>query len=65
MWFFVEEPWQYRVLDRLPSGIDRAQLEACRQLTPTERLDAVSELVELGEELRQALEELAKKQGTT
>jgi hypothetical protein len=61
MWFFVEEPWQYRVLDRLPPGVDRAQLEAARRLTPTERLDAVVQLLELGEELRDSL---AKKRET-
>ena len=55
MWFFVEEPWQYRVLDRLPAGVDPAQLEATLKLTVTERLDAVAELVALGEELQKAL----------
>jgi hypothetical protein len=55
MWFFVEEPWQYRVLDQLKPGIDRAQLERTRQLTPSERIDAVVELMAVGEELQRAL----------
>jgi hypothetical protein len=57
MWFFVEEPRQYRVLDRLPSGIDSAQLARMRRLTPSERIEAVERLMELGEELRQAVDE--------
>lgn len=56
MWSFVEEPWQYRVLERLPPGIDRGQLEQMRRLTPTERLEAVVDLMELGEEMHQALQ---------
>lgn len=55
MWFFVEEPWQYRVLDALPPGIDRAQLERARAMTPTERLEAVEELMRTGEELARAV----------
>jgi hypothetical protein len=55
MWFFAEEPWQYRILDELPPGIDRDQLERSRKLTPSERLDAVVELMELGEQLQQAI----------
>jgi len=53
MWFFVDEPWQYRVLDALPRGVDLAQLEQMKRLTPSERLDAVARLMELGEELQQ------------
>ena len=56
MWYFVDEPWQYRILDRLPPGIDQAQLERMQKLTPTERIEAVVELMEVGEELRRALE---------
>lgn len=55
MWSFVDEPWQYRILDHLPSGIDEAQLERARKLTPTERLEAVVELMALGESLQQGL----------
>lgn len=55
MWYFVDEPWQYRILDRLSPGVDRAQLERTLQMTPTERLEAVVELMALGEELREAL----------
>ncbi len=52
MWFPVEEPWQYRILDLLPPGIDEAQLEQARRMTPTERIEAMCQLVALGEELR-------------
>ena len=55
VWFFVDEPWQYRVLDHLPAGVDRSQLEQTRKLTPTERLDAVVQLMELGEAVHQAI----------
>jgi hypothetical protein len=58
MWFFVEEPWQYRILDQLPPGLDRAQLERTLKMTPTERLEAVVHLIELGEALH---EEIRKK----
>ncbi len=55
MWFFVEEPWQYRVLDQLPPGIDQAQLAQARSMTPTERLQAVEDLMRLGEALGRAV----------
>jgi hypothetical protein len=55
VWSFVDEPWQYRVLDKLPPGVDRTLLEGAWQMTPTERLDAVVELVELGRDLADAL----------
>lgn len=55
MWFFAEEPWQYRVLDQLPPGIDKAQLEQARAMTPSERLQAVEELMRLGESLARAV----------
>jgi hypothetical protein len=55
MWFFDDEPWQYRVLDRLPEGVDRAQLDRARMLSPTQRLDAAIALMEVGEALREAV----------
>ena len=61
MWFFVDEPWQYRVLDPIPSGIDVAQIECARRMTLAERLDAVTELVDFGEQLRQGLAKQAGK----
>jgi hypothetical protein len=60
MWFFVDEPWQYRVLDQLPAGIDRAQLEQARLMTPTERVEAVTRLMEFAEELQRGM---AKRKG--
>jgi hypothetical protein len=55
MWFPVDEPWQYRVLDALPPGVDRAQLERARAMSPSERIDAVIALMEAGEALQRAL----------
>jgi hypothetical protein len=55
MWFFVEEPWQYRILDSLPGGVDHAQLAQMRKLTPSERIDAVTDAMEIGEEFRIAV----------
>ncbi len=54
MWFPVEQPWQYRVLDQLPSGIDAAQLAQARLMTPTERVEAMRRLVELGAQLKRS-----------
>jgi hypothetical protein len=54
MWFPVEQPWQYRVLDQLPPGIDEAQLEQARRMTPTERVEAMLRMVEIGEIIRRA-----------
>jgi hypothetical protein len=54
MWFPPDQPWQYRILDQLPSGVDVAQLEQARRMTPTERVEAMCRLVELGEMLRHA-----------
>lgn len=56
MWVFADAPWQYRVLDTLPPGIDRAQLERARAMTPAERIDAATQLMELGEAMRQGVE---------
>jgi hypothetical protein len=55
MWRFIEEPWQYRVLDRLPQGVDPAQIAQMLKRTPTERLDAVVDFMLLAEEIRNAL----------
>ena len=55
MWLPADQTWQYRVLDQLPSGIDVAQLERARRMTPTERVEAMVRLVALGEELRRGI----------
>jgi len=44
MWFPPEEPWQYRLLDVLPRGVDPDQLAADRRLTPTERVEKLQRL---------------------
>lgn len=63
MWFFVEEPWQYRVLDLLPPGVDRTLIERARKMTASERIDALEELCQAAEELRCA-GETSRKSGT-
>jgi hypothetical protein len=55
MWSFVDEPWQYRILDQMPPGVDLDQLARTLTLTPSERIDAVVELMEVGESLQKAL----------
>ena len=55
MWFPEDEPWQYRILDALPPGVDEAQLDAARKMTTTERIEAVIQMMELGEELQRAV----------
>jgi hypothetical protein len=52
VWSFADEPWQYRVLDALPAGVDAAQLERTRKLTPSERIDALVELMSFAEALQ-------------
>jgi hypothetical protein len=54
MWYPADEPWQYRVLDALPPGIDEAQLRAGRAMTPAERIAAAEELARFAEELQAA-----------
>jgi hypothetical protein len=55
MWRPVEEPWQYRVLDAMPSSLDLAQLERALAMTPTERIEAMCAMVRAAEELRRGL----------
>jgi hypothetical protein len=55
VWRFVEEPWQYRVLDRMTPGIDLALLERTLRMTPTERLQAAEALMAEAEQIRAAL----------
>lgn len=52
MWRPVDEPWQYRVLDSMPPSIDVEQLRRALEMTPTERLLAMQELMRTAEELR-------------
>ncbi len=53
-WDPGEKPWQYELLDKLPSGIDVGQLEENLKLTPTERLEKLRLLVEFLEDVRRA-----------
>lgn len=54
MWQPSTEPWQYRLLDALPPGVDVAQLAAARKMTPTERVEAARKLLEFAEMARTA-----------
>ncbi|MFO0673982.1 MAG: hypothetical protein U0235_30905 [Polyangiaceae bacterium] len=60
-WYPEGEPWQYRVLDHMKPGVDRAQLAAALEMSFEQRLAKAEELAALGEELRRAL--AAKKAG--
>jgi hypothetical protein len=55
MWRPVDEPWQYRVLDTMPPSIDLEQLRRARELTPTERIEAMVSLLRAAEELRRGM----------
>lgn len=60
MWRPCEAPWQYRVLDALPPSVDEGQLAAALAMTPTERLEAMVRLLELGQTLRRARQDRAE-----
>jgi hypothetical protein len=55
MWHPVDEPWQYRVLDAMPPSIDIEQIKRARQMTPTERILAMMNVVEAAEALRRGM----------
>jgi len=52
MWRPVDEPWQYRLLDALPSSVDEAQLKRALEMTVSQRIDAMCRLVSAAEQLR-------------
>ena len=52
VWHPVDEPWQYRVLDAMPPSVGVAQLRRALAMTPTERIEAMRELVRTADELR-------------
>lgn len=54
MWRPPDAPWQYRLLDSLPSGVDASQIARALQMTPTERIEAMCALVQAGEQLKNA-----------
>ena len=47
-----EPAWQDEIIRAIPSGIDQAQLEAFRSLSPTERLEEMRRLLVQLEEAR-------------
>jgi len=55
-WEAPEEPWQYRLLDMLPSSIDKDLLRETLKMTPTERLECVRQMAGL-------IEEVARRRG--
>ncbi len=55
MWRPVEEPWQYRVLDAMPPSVDPSQLAHALTMSPTERIEAMCDMVRTAEELRRGL----------
>ena len=59
-WDPGEEAWQYRLLDQLPPGLDKAQLERSLRMTITERLEAVRKMAEFAEEVRRGRDRLPK-----
>jgi hypothetical protein len=40
------EAWQDEILDAVPSGIDPVQVRRCLELSPTERLEQMRQLLE-------------------
>ncbi|MBI2391566.1 MAG: hypothetical protein HYV09_18405 [Deltaproteobacteria bacterium] len=57
MWRPVEEPWQYRVLDSMPPSVDLEQLRRALAMTPTERIEAMCELLRTAEALRRGMKQ--------
>lgn len=55
MWRPVEEPWQYRVLDATKASVDLDQLRRALAMTPTERIEAMCELLRTAEALRRGM----------
>ena len=52
-WYWIDEPWQYRVLDALPPGVDEAQ--HAHALSPTERVQSVVDLIRVAQDLQSAM----------
>ncbi len=50
----VAKGWQDTILEKVPSGIDGAQIEACLKLSPTERLERMRKLLLALESAREA-----------
>ncbi|MDX2089838.1 MAG: hypothetical protein SFX73_18425 [Kofleriaceae bacterium] len=56
MWKPVEHPWQYDLLDRLPSGVDATLIDEALSITPTQRIEKAVAMMRLAEALRAARE---------
>lgn len=54
VWYPQTEPWQYRILDALPKGVDDSQIRAALAMSATERVQAAIKLNELAETIRRA-----------
>jgi hypothetical protein len=53
-WTLPDEPWQYRILDALPSSLDMDQLRENLKLTQTERMQKLQAMVNFAAELERA-----------
>lgn len=49
----VPRGWQDEILEKIPSGIDGSQIEACLKLSPTDRLERMRRFL-VGLELARA-----------
>jgi hypothetical protein len=54
MWTWIDQPWQYRILDQLRPGVDIAQIQRALQMTPTERVESVVALMRVAEDIAKA-----------
>jgi hypothetical protein len=53
-WTLPDEPWQYRLLDSLPSSLDEGQLMENLKLTPTQRMEKLQAMVDFAAELERS-----------
>ena len=49
-----EKPWDVRILERIPSGVDGTLVAENLRLTPTERIEQMVALLALMDDLRSA-----------
>jgi hypothetical protein len=54
VWKPVEHPWQYDLLDRLPSGVDVTLIDEALALTPTARVEKAVSMMRLADAMRAA-----------
>jgi hypothetical protein len=59
-WPTQERAWQDELVDKLPSSIDKGQLERSLRMTVTERLEQIRKMGELVEEMRRGRDRLPR-----